>query len=143
MRAETLQGATWWWFICIQCWWVVDTSGGCVDGNHSSCDLWVSLCHPMPGVPHKAGTAKGCSAVTTHFWAQTPGLHAMSHPIMSHPVMSRHSGPKSTSAVCDNCWSEPVGRQMFVFVFTCIYLCMCTSSDTFASNLIKNLFARH
>lgn len=34
---------------------------------HRSCDLWVSLCHPMPGAVCKAGTAKGGSAVTSHF----------------------------------------------------------------------------
>lgn len=29
------------------------------------CDLWASLCHPMPGDHSEAGTAKGCSAVVS------------------------------------------------------------------------------
>ena len=30
------------------------------------CDLWASLCHPLPRVLSGAGTAKGCSVVTSH-----------------------------------------------------------------------------
>lgn len=30
------------------------------------CDLWASLCHPLPRALSGAGTAKGCSVVTSH-----------------------------------------------------------------------------
>lgn len=72
------------------------------------CDLWASLCHPLPGALSGAGTAKGCLVVTRR------GIEVLGSPVSIEERKDRDTGKteKAQDSLCLE-HTVPVSRGHF------------------------------
>lgn len=91
---------------------------------HWPCDRWASLCHPLPRALSGAGTAKGCSVVTSHGSELRGAQTKTTQPFLEKRVMGRHvlEAPgarprvgwtrKGSTRVILVCFSAPLGQGL-------------------------------